>query len=102
MMGQLYLDCRSINLHQELLYTPDFFWEYSDLEAMYEQIAHYMDIERRVNILNQRLAIVQELFDMLGNELNHQHSSQLEWAIIILIIIEVGISLMNIFGIFKH
>jgi uncharacterized Rmd1/YagE family protein len=102
MMGQLYLDRSSINLHQELLDTPDFFWEYSDLEAMYEQIAHYMDIERRVNILNQRLGIVQELFDMLGNELNHQHSSQLEWAIIWLILIEVALSLMSIFNVFKH
>jgi uncharacterized Rmd1/YagE family protein len=100
MMGQLYLDRSSINLQQELLDTPDFFWEHSDLEAMYMQMAHYMDIERRVNVLNQRLGIVQELFDMLGNELNHQHSSHLEWTIIWLILIEVVLSLMGIFRVF--
>jgi len=52
-------------------------------------VAHYLDRERRVSVLNQRLRIVQELFDMLAAELNHQHSSRLEWTIIVLIVIEV-------------
>lgn len=42
-----------------------------------------------MSVLNQRLRIVQELFDMLAAELNHQHSSRLEWTIIVLIVIEV-------------
>jgi uncharacterized Rmd1/YagE family protein len=39
---------------------------------------------------------VHELFEMLGNELNHQHSSRLEWTIIWLIIIEVGLSILHL------
>lgn len=101
MMGQLYLDRSSINLHQELLDTPEFFWDHSELEAMYNQMKHYMDVERRVHVLNQRLGIVQELFDMLGTELNHQHSSHLEWTIIWLIVIEVVLSLANMFEVFS-
>lgn len=89
MMGRLFIDRSSINLHQELLDTPEFFWEHSDLEPLYAQMAHYLDRERRVNVLNQRLLILQELFDMLAAELNHQHSSRLEWTIIWLILIEV-------------
>jgi uncharacterized Rmd1/YagE family protein len=89
MMGRLFIDRSSINLHQELLDTPEFFWEHTDLEPFYALMAHYLDRERRVNVLNQRLLILQELFDMLAAELNHQHSSRLEWTIIILIVIEV-------------
>ena len=89
MMGRLFIDRSSINLHQELLDTPEFFWEHADLEPYYAAVAHYLDRERRVNVLNQRLRILQELFDMLATELNHQHSSHLEWTIIGLIIIEV-------------
>ncbi len=89
MMGRLFIDRSSINLHQELLDIPEFFWEHDDLEPYYAMVAHYLDCESRVNILNQRLLILQELFDMLTAELNHQYSSRLEWYIIVLIIIEV-------------
>lgn len=96
MMGRLFIDRSSINLHQELLDTPEFFWDHSELEPYYNIVAHYLDRERRVNILNQRLKIVQELFDMLNAELNHQHSSHLEWIIIILIVVEVVLDIMHL------
>ncbi len=95
MMGRLFIDRSSINLHQELLDTPEFFWKLSDLESYYELVAHYLDRERRVSVLNQRLRILQELFDMLAAELNHQHSSRLEWTIIVLIVIEVLLHVMT-------
>ncbi len=101
MMGRLFIDRSSVNLHQELLDTPEFFWEHSDLESYYDLVAHYLDRERRVSVLNQRLLILQELFDMLAAELNHQHSSRLEWTIIWLIVIEVLLHIVtDIFGYF--
>lgn len=96
MMGTLFIDRHSINLHQELLDTPEFFWEYSELEPIYKLVAHYLDIERRVNVLNQRLTVLKELFDMLNNEINHKHSNRLEWAVILLIMIEVLIGLVHL------
>lgn len=95
MMGRLFIDRHSINLHQELLDTPEFFWEYTDLEPIYNLMAHYLEIERRVNVLNQRLTVLKELFDMLNNEINHKHSSRLEWTIIWLIVIEVALALSS-------
>lgn len=95
MMGRLFIDRSSINLHQELLDIPEFFWEHDDLEPYYELMSHYLDCESRVSVLNQRLVILQELFDMLAAELNHQHSSRLEWIIITLILIEVFLHLFH-------
>jgi uncharacterized Rmd1/YagE family protein len=94
-MGELFIERNSINLHLDVLDTPEFFWEYPEYEPLYNMIANYLDIKQRVEVLNQRLAIVHELFNMLGNELNHQHSSRLEWTIIWLIIIEVVLSLLK-------
>lgn len=94
-MGELFIERNSINLHFDVLDTPEFFWEYVELEPLYIMIANYLDISRRVEILNKRLDVVHELFDMLGTELNHQHSSRLEWTIIFLIVIEVAMSLMH-------
>lgn len=89
MMGRLFIDRHSINLHQELLDTPEFFWEYSEYEHIYKITAHYLDRERRVNVLNQRLTVLKEMFDMLNDQYNHKQSAHLEWTIIWLIVIEV-------------
>ena len=97
MMGQLFLERNSINLQCDVLDVPEFFWENIELEPIYMMVAHHFDIEKRVKVLNQRLNIVHELFDMLNNEINHMHSSRLEWFIIWLIIAEVGLTISKDF-----
>lgn len=94
-MGALFLERASINLHFDILDTPEFFWEYPELEHLYKAISNYLDLHNRVEVLNRRLDIMHELFEMLGNELNHQHSSRLELVIIWLIVIEVVLILMK-------
>lgn len=94
-MGELFIERNSINLHVDVLDTPEFFWEYPELESIYMMIANYLDLRSRVEVLNHRLDVVHELFQMLGTELNHQHSSRLEWTIIWLIIIEVILSFLR-------
>lgn len=94
-MGQLFIDRSLINLHADVLDTPEFFWEHPELEPIYTVVANELDIKTRGQVLNQRLDVMRELFEMLGNELNHQHSSRLEVIIILLIFIEVVITLMT-------
>ncbi len=89
MMGEIVIDRNSINFHTDILDTPEFFWEHSDLEPLYRLIAQDLDIGSRVSVLNRRLDILKELFEMLSNELENRHSSTLEWIVIILISIEV-------------
>ena len=94
-MGKLFIERNFINLHTEILDTPEFFWEHPELEPYYRRTSHYLDIAKRGEILNKRLGVVHELFEILSNELNHQHSSRLEWTIIILIVIEVAIAVFH-------
>lgn len=94
-MGELFLERNSVNLHADILDTPEFFWDYPELEYLYTMVANYLDLETRVEVLNQRLDVIHELFQVLGAELNHQHASRLEWTIIWLIVIEVVLTLMK-------
>lgn len=91
-IGQLFLDRSSINLHTDILDTPEIFWEYPENEPPYRLVANYLDVQTRVSVLNQRLNIVKELLEMLSTELNHRHSSRLEWIIIVLIFLEIIIA----------
>lgn len=92
-MGELFNVRSSINLRLDVLNSPDFFWNYPELEPIYIQVAVEEELQKRLEVLNTRLKIIHELFEMLANELNHQHSSRLEWTIIWLIIIEVALTL---------
>lgn len=91
-MGELFIERNFINTHSDILDTPEFFWNYPELEPFYRRTSHYLDVSKRVEVLNKRLGVVHELFEILSNELNHQHSSRLEWTIIILILIEITIA----------
>lgn len=94
-MGELFIQRNSINLHMDILDTPEFFWEHPELEPLYMMMSNYLDVRTRVEVLNQRLNIIHGLFEMLGTELNHLHSNRLEFTIICLIVIEIFISIIQ-------
>jgi uncharacterized Rmd1/YagE family protein len=94
-MGELFIERNFITLHSEILDTPEFFWDYPELEPFYRKTAHYLDVGKRVEVLNKKLTVIHELFEILSDELNHQHSSRLEWTIIILIVIEVILAVVT-------
>ena len=88
-IGQLFVDRASINLHSDILDHPDFFWEDDEWLPCYMRASKYLEVDRRAEVLNKRLDIIKELYDMLASELATAHSNKLEWIIIILILIEV-------------
>ena len=55
MMGNLYMQKSAINLKFDLLDTPDFFWEHSDLEKYYLMTSKELDKDRRVAVINKQL-----------------------------------------------
>jgi len=97
MRGRLFLVESDILLHHALLDTPEFFWEYPELEGFYRSAASYLDVTPRVEVLNKKLQIIHDMFDMLADEQKHKHSSLLEWIIIWLIAIEIVIFFLHDF-----
>lgn len=95
MRGRLFTTKSDIILKYELLDTPEFFWEYPELEPVYQVGASYLEIKPRTEILSLKLETIHELFEMLADDLKHQHSSKLEWIIIILIAVEIVIFVIN-------
>ena len=94
-IGTLFSERYLVNLHSDSLDTPEFFWRRPSYEPVYLMAVDFYDIALRQNALNHRLEMIQELYSLLSNEVNHIHSSRLEWIIIVLITIEVVIGLEN-------
>jgi len=91
LIGRLHLQRTDVNLHSDVLDTPDFFWDCDEWIPLFKVTSEYLDVEDRVNILNKRLDILGELLDILSNQLNEAHGNKLEWVIIWLIVIEVAV-----------
>ncbi|DAB32487.1 MAG TPA: hypothetical protein CFH79_03605 [Sulfurospirillum sp. UBA11407] len=94
-IGELFLVKSKVYLHYDLLDTPDFFWEYPEYEKYYDTLVRYLDINSRLEVLNKKAEIIQELLNVLGNEQNHKYSSFLEWIIILLIAFEIVFNLID-------
>jgi uncharacterized Rmd1/YagE family protein len=93
-IGAIFVKRSSINLHSDMLDTPLVFWEYQEWEPIYNKMRNYLDVDKRLEILNKRLDILKELYDMLNNEIKNQNEYYLEWIIIWLIVVEVLIEVV--------
>jgi len=89
--GRLFSTKSDIILHYGLLDTPAFFWQYPEYEETYTMAVRYLEIHQRIDLLTKKLETIHELFGMLADEGKYQHSSNLEWIIIVLISIEIVI-----------
>jgi uncharacterized Rmd1/YagE family protein len=94
-MGEIFIARSSINLNSEYLDVPEFFWRNPNVEPFYITTKKFLDIPSRVMALNQKIDVLQDLFDILNSQIQHRYSSMLETVIIILIAIEIIISLIH-------
>ncbi len=92
--GVLFDTSSDISLHFNLLDTPDFFWNYPELEDYYLRLSKYLDLQPRISILNHKLSTIHELLAMLATEQHHKHAAFLEWIIIVLIAIDIVVYLL--------
>lgn len=95
MGGLLLLRCE-VNLHTDILDTPDIFWDEERFEPHYVACRTYLDVDKRVDILNQRLGVLKDLYDLLQNSLNVSHGTKLEWIVIVLILVEVLLEFLEL------
>lgn len=92
-IGSLIVDKHSINIHTDMLDAPKFLWDHSEFEKLYYITTNEHDLPSRLQVLNTRLDIIKDLFEVMSNELKHRHAIAIEWIIVILISIEVIISI---------
>ncbi|MEI6806519.1 MAG: RMD1 family protein [Myxococcaceae bacterium] len=94
-MGELILERNSINLYSDILDTPDFFWEHSELEPLYRMVSQDLEVAARVNVLNKRMDMLKDLVQVLSQEVNTRYSFLMEWAIILWIAFEVCTTILT-------
>jgi len=94
-LGELLVLRGELNLHSELLDSPEFCWTSPSMEQLFDRISRNLDVRPRIQIFNKKLDYANELAVVLREHLKENHSLKLEWIIIILIAIEVAFELVH-------
>lgn len=76
-----------IDLH--LLDKPNILWDNEDAEMLYNSLSDSLELKDRFDVVEYKLNTIKDDIVMVMDLANHNHSSILEWIIIILILIEI-------------
>ena len=95
-VGEILAFRGELNLHSELVETPDLYWAMPQLEEYYNRISKKLDVAVRITILNKKLDYANELAATLRSHLSEKHGLALEWGIIGLIAIEVVFGIIEL------
>jgi uncharacterized Rmd1/YagE family protein len=60
------------------------------LQVLHKRVCEYLELDTRVEVLNTRYGVLQEMLEMVRDHQNNQHMSRLEWIVIWLIVAAVS------------
>lgn len=76
---------------------PDVLWNHPHLEGLYNRLQDEYELMERHIAVEQKLELISRTAQTVLDLLEHKHSIRLEWYVIILILIEIIISLYELF-----
>lgn len=110
-MGEVFLLRANIAAVGSVLDSPDVFWvsayagvtgrnaqplttgvpqSFPDLRPLYDAARSYLEIPQRINLLNTRVEVLQDMLQLLKESVSSRHSERLEQIVIVLIAIEIS------------
>jgi uncharacterized Rmd1/YagE family protein len=76
---------------------PDVLWDHPELERLWTKLIDEYDLKSRANAIDQKLDVIRDTAKTLGDMLSTRTSHRLEWYIIALIVLEIGIGFYDRF-----
>lgn len=76
---------------------PDLLWERTDLDRLYKRLAQEYEIRDRQLALERKLRLISDTAQTLLDMLQTQRTLRVEWYIVILIVVEIVLTLYELF-----
>lgn len=92
---QLVLVRHDLLIDLYLLDKPNVLWDNEDAETLYNSLAYILELKDRFDVVEYKLNSIKDDIVMVMDLTNHNHSSFLEWVIIILIGVEIVMGLIK-------
>lgn len=81
----------------EVADKPDLLWDRPELEGLYLQLEDEFELRERHLALERKLQVISNTAETLLDLLQTQRSLRVEWYIVLLIVIEIGLTLYQLF-----
>lgn len=75
---------------------PDALWDKPELERLYARLEDEYELQERVEALDRKLTVIAETAQAFTDMIDTRRSLRLEWAIVVLIVFEIILSLYQI------
>jgi uncharacterized Rmd1/YagE family protein len=76
---------------------PDVLWDHPELERFWAKLVDEYDLPARARSIERKLVVIRETADTITDLISTRTSHRLEWYIIVLIAIEIGLGLYDRF-----
>lgn len=94
--GKLFKLRVDVNLSSSILDTPDFFWSIEPaLHPLYTAVREYLEIEQRVQVLNDRCKVFLEFSNIISDSINESSTTRITMMIIIIIFLSLAVSVFE-------
>lgn len=75
---------------------PDAVWDRPDLERLYGRLQEEYELRERAEALSRKLQVISDTAEVLSDMIDTQRSLRLEFAIVLLIVFEIALSLFEL------
>ncbi|CCH44343.1 Sad1-interacting factor 3 [Wickerhamomyces ciferrii] len=96
--GKLFKLRVDVNLSSNVLDTPEFFWTFEpSLHPLYNAVKEYLEIDQRVEVLNDRCKVFLEFIDIVADSVAEKNMTRITYMIITIFFLSVIVSFFEIF-----
>ncbi|CAK7221725.1 Sad1-interacting factor 3 [Sporothrix curviconia] len=96
-LGNLFKNRVDINLSSNILDVPNFFWDAEPtLHPLYVAIREYLEIDQRIQVLNERCRVFLDLAEILADSVADAKMSYITWIVIILIVVSILVTVTEV------
>lgn len=71
-----------MNLVSNVLDVPELFWSEASLGGLYNAVREYMEIDGRVQVLNEKIGTASAFLDAIHDHLNENAMARITWIVI--------------------
>lgn len=95
-IGRLARDRLELARYFYLLDRPEVTWEDAKVARLYDSLFHNLELRERHEAVLRKLGTVETTLEMVVNLWHGSLSNRLEWAIVVLIVVEIALALLKL------